>query len=119
MNEFYRWNNTPLDDAISHRNKENPQNNQYNALTKVLDILREHIEEWDARENNDDDIDDSNEANDAIIKHIKEKLHGLSPDIRNFHSYIYWRLYITISYDVIIKSSIICNYISFYRYYLK
>ena len=83
---MYRWNNTPLDDAISHRNKENPQNVQYKALKKVVDVLREHIEEWDLRENNDDDIDDNHEANDAIIKHIKDKLHGLSPDIRNFQN---------------------------------
>ena len=83
---FIRWNNTPLDDAISHRNKENPHSPQYGALTKVVDVLREYIEEWDSREHNEtaeEYFDNHQDANDAMIREMKEKMHGLSPDIRN------------------------------------
>ena len=88
-----RWNNTPLDDAISHRNKETPHSLQYGALTKVVDALREHIEEWDLRENNqiaEEYFDYHQNTTDAMITEIKEKKHGLSPDIRNIsHSLTY------------------------------
>ena len=85
---FYliRWNNTPLDDAISHRNKEIPHSPQYGALTKVIDILREHIEEWDLRDNNElveEYCGDQYDANEAMIGEIKEKMQGISHDIRN------------------------------------
>ena len=75
-------------------------------MKKVVDVLREHIEEWDSRENNDDDIDDNNEANDAIIKHIKEKLHGLSPDIRNFQNLLifYYNNIISSHYNQMINN---------------
>ena len=75
-----------MDDAISHRSKETPHSLQYAALTKVVDALREHIEEWDLRDNNEiaeEYFDNHQDANDAMLREIKEKKHGLSSDIRN------------------------------------
>ena len=70
---LFRWNNTPLDDAISHK------------ATNVVDLLREHIEEWDQMSNHDiaeEYIPDVVEDDDTMIRVIKEKLHGISSDVR-------------------------------------
>ena len=75
-----------MDDAISHRNKENAHSIQFAALTKVVDVLKEHIEEWDLRDNNEiaeEYFDNHQDRNNTMIMEMKEKLHGLSPDIRN------------------------------------
>ena len=52
----------------------------------MVDVLKEHIEEWDLRDNNEiaeDYFDNHHDRNNAMIMEMKEKLHGLSPDIRN------------------------------------
>ena len=71
------WNNTPLDEAILHRDKATPHSDQHGALQKVIDLLRQHIEEWDLMDVNEP------EPEDIDIKEMKERLHTLSPDIRN------------------------------------
>ena len=72
---FFRWNNTPLDDAISHQS------------SNVVDLLRDHIEEWDQMSNHDigdEYTQNSINGDDTMIRAIKEKLHGISPDVRKY-----------------------------------
>ena len=52
-----------------------------------MDLLRDHIEEWDQMSNNDiaeEYLHGTIDEEDTMIRVIKEKLHGISPDIRSY-----------------------------------
>ena len=52
-----------------------------------MDLLREHIEEWDQMSNHDigdEYIHESMNGDDTMIRVVKEKLRGLSPEVRKY-----------------------------------
>ena len=49
--------------------------------------MRDHIEEWDQISNHDigdEYMQNSMNGDDAMIRVIKEKLHGITPDVRKY-----------------------------------
>ena len=76
-----RWNNTPLDEAILHKNKVKGIRIR-EQLQTVVDLLQQHIDEYvDTDEDEEDDYFDTDRAGDEYIRPNRSLPSFQSPEI--------------------------------------
>ena len=82
-----------MDEAISLRNKNAFFNIENSALQKVVDLLHQHIEEYDlmeVKELEEEYTENDHDGNETVMEKIMEKTPASSPNIRKFRNPSSW-----------------------------